>query len=373
MQLFISNGLVIACLLLSIPCLAQNNCIRIQGELDNLPDGKMIFQTRDRKTGKPTALDTVETRQGVFAAVFSKVDYPEPIRIELIHYQHGTQLKRLFAYATKLRYNGGALQQTQFMLEDGVQLNGTLKEEPPRPQPSGEIIIPTSVDRPIVTGRQTQVFYTDTVNFAGITNVAQAKKLIRQHPYSFYYLYALEQRTPQLTDAVFRELFASFDADVQNSRTGKELLAYVNERGSKQLTFATALPDEQGKAKPVLNKNARYNLVVLWASWCGPCRQEIPALKQLHSRYGDGRQLQLVSISVDEKRDAWQKAMAQEKMPWPQLLMTPKTNTFAPEIFQFDGSIPLMLLVNQQAKVVKQLVGYNEKNLATIEAIVALH
>jgi hypothetical protein len=51
--------------------------------------------------------------------------------------------------------------------------------------------------------------------------------------------------------------------------------------------------------------------------------------------------------------------------------MTPSVNMYAKELFQFDGSIPTMLLVDQQGKIVKKVVGYEENNLTTIEALVA--
>ncbi len=61
-------------------------------------------------------------------------------------------------------------------------------------------------------------------------------------------------------------------------------------------------------------------MVVFWASWCGPCRQEIPSLKKLYSAFTNS-DLRIVSVSIDEDRSRWLKAVDEENMPWQQLLI----------------------------------------------------
>ncbi|PIF29685.1 uncharacterized protein DUF4369 [Flavobacterium sp. 9] len=81
------------------------------------------------------------------------------------------------------------------------------------------------------------------------------------------------------------------------------------------------LKDKDGKAYNVKDIVAgkKYILIDFWASWCGPCRKEIPNLKTAYSEYA-GKGFEILSISIDKDEKAWQKALAQENMQWHNLL-----------------------------------------------------
>lgn len=78
---------------------------------------------------------------------------------------------------------------------------------------------------------------------------------------------------------------------------------FLNEKGEK-LMLSSVLP------------KGKYVLVEFWASWCGPCRAEIPHLVKVKKKYPE---FEIVSISIDEKDADWRKALAEEKMTWLQL------------------------------------------------------
>lgn len=79
------------------------------------------------------------------------------------------------------------------------------------------------------------------------------------------------------------------------------------------------LPTPAGENLRLSSLRGQYVLVDFWASWCMPCRAEIPHLKELYAQY-HAAGLEIVSISIDAHTEAWKKAMGQEQMPWKQVM-----------------------------------------------------
>ena len=110
--------------------------------------------------------------------------------------------------------------------------------------------------------------------------------------------------------------------------------------------------DANGKSVKLSDivKNNKYTILEFWASWCGPCRGEIPNLKKAYSKY-KGKGLEIVSVSLDDKSDKWHKALTEEGTQW--------INTNAPDNFKDSyvmsygvSGIPASYLINQKGEIV---------------------
>ena len=90
----------------------------------------------------------------------------------------------------------------------------------------------------------------------------------------------------------------------------------------------------------------KYVLVDFWASWCGPCRREIPNLISLYEKYKN-RNFTIVGVAVNDKPEATLKAIAQDSIPYPQIL---NTQNVAPSLYGFDG-IPYIILIDPEGRI----------------------
>lgn len=126
-----------------------------------------------------------------------------------------------------------------------------------------------------------------------------------------------------------QSVYDQFSTEAKESFYGKilkEKLDEANGGGSKgaQLGKGAKVPDfsftdqatGQTTSLYAQLQGKRYLLFDVWASWCGPCRREIPNFKAMYEQYKD-KGFGVISISADEDNAAWLKALEEEQLPWP--------------------------------------------------------
>ncbi|WP_247233380.1 TlpA disulfide reductase family protein [Telluribacter sp. SYSU D00476] len=352
---------LLALLVVVLACSKHRSEVVIRGDIKDLPAGELLL----RDLGTWRTIDSVQVVDGTFTFSIPADSVPQP-RLVMLSHRDSLGIITLLTFKTGKIHKGKPTTVDVFMLEDGLQISGSY---------AGSYKIHDNVHGmkqylTVTSGRQTMVMYNDTANFPMVKKISQLKELVSRHPYSYYYLYELERRVGRLDNDQFFTVFNRFEEEVKESPTGRELRQYVESRNSKKLDFATVLPDIHQQPKAVLDKDAAIHVVVLWASWCGPCRREIPQLKRVYQAYSGNKAFRMVSISIDESTQAWEKAVAQEQMPWDQLLMTAEAKTYARELFSFDRAVPVTLFIDGKGKLIRKMVGYDEGSQAVYDSII---
>jgi peroxiredoxin len=145
------------------------------------------------------------------------------------------------------------------------------------------------------------------------------------------------------------------------ARTGKtvELL----HKPAPQVTLA-ALDGRNVSIADFRDKKAV--IVTFWASWCGPCRMEMPILRDFYKKRPQAKtDFEILAISLDDDRQAAEIAATELKMPFPVLLDSAHT---AADAYQVQA-IPTLMIVDKDGKVTFGKVGFD----ATLEMQLNAH
>ena len=112
--------------------------------------------------------------------------------------------------------------------------------------------------------------------------------------------------------------FNNFTERVRNSLMGKNAREEIISRkatlsGIPAPTFI--LNDKEGNPVSLESLKGKYVLLDFWASWCVPCRESMPHLKEVYAEYHD-KGLEFLGISTDSDPDDWKQALVEVDAPW---------------------------------------------------------
>lgn len=143
-----------------------------------------------------------------------------------------------------------------------------------------------------------------------------------------------------------------FKANVFKTQAGA---MFIDFSGVDDAGKAVKLSDYVGKGK--------YTLVDFWASWCGPCRREIPNIAKIYEEY-KSKGLEVVGIAVWDKMEDHLSAMKELPITWPQIVNKDE----ATQLYGVNG-IPQIMLIGPDGKIIKRNLFGEEIKAAVEEAM----
>lgn len=149
----------------------------------------------------------------------------------------------------------------------------------------------------------------------------------------------LAKATPAFKATPLMTVINNFLAAAKRSSVGAE---YTNLTMPDLEGAEVSLSDYVGKGK--------YVLIDFWASWCGPCRREMPVLVEAYKKYAD-KGFEIVGVSFDDNHEAWEKGVKELDITWPQMSDLKGWKCEASTVYGIR-SIPSTLLIDPQGKIV---------------------
>ena len=310
--------------------------------------------------GPSNKIDSASTINGNFKISHKWTQNKEPVFLGIYHIDKNG-VKRLFDFTTNAKYKGVPGWSVNVFYSDPVIIiNGNFEMDSPI---KGYILPPNikNVKGPTLkAGKQTEAFYNvdgDLFEKIDDKTIQIISEKIKKYPFSYSLLYSIVENKNNFSAQQVQVFLKLFQGEITKSESYKKLLVYNQKRLTKNAIPLSALEDINGKKSEILNKKFTKHLIVFWASWCGPCRAEIPLLKKAYT--SKNPKTEFISISIDTDKIAWIKAANEEKMSWKQFILD--KNTPAYENFQIrlklNSAIPYSVLVDNNLKILASSVG----------------
>ena len=350
MKAFQASILFSAAVLALTAC--HSNTYKISGAVEGLNDGDTLFITNDLQTGIPT--DTLIVKDGKFElsgetdSTYLCMVYSEK-RNELnapFFIEPGNISIKLVETPGASRVGGTKCNEQWQELNDSVM---TIGKEINR---IAEHIYGNTVDE---MEQQKGMEQIEKLNqrFSAIVVKTTEKNIKNEFGY-----FLLTYYPEELIDNQTRmKLIDKLPDEKQKRPAIQEMLANLKQasESAEGMTIKDfTQPGLDGTPVSLLGEVSKSKITVIdfWASWCGPCRQEMPFMVELYDKYKD-KGLNIIGISLDEDSDAWKAATQQLNIPWVQMSDLKGWENVIAKHFCVT-SIPHTIVVDQQGKILKR-------------------
>ena len=337
----------------------------VKGKIDG--SDSVTFYLQKREAGKTVSIDSAVSRKGTFTMKSGAVDYP--------------QLIQLVAGNTRKR--------TSFYLENSeITVTGSLdslyKAKITGSKTQDEYMKLIGSNKPLSDIYSKYIIKYQAASQAGdAANVAVLQKqidsieteminlqrnFVKNNPASYVSPSILLSLSQDMEAEEIESMVNSLDTSIAalpEIKKLKEKVAVMKTVAVGQKAPDFTLNDVTGKPVALSSKiGSKLLLIDFWAAWCNPCRQENPNVVKVYNEFHK-KGFDVFGVSLDNVKEAWVKAIADDKLVWTQVSDLQRGNSAAAELYSVN-SIPANFLLDETGKIIaRNLRGedlYNKVN-----------
>ena len=123
------------------------------------------------------------------------------------------------------------------------------------------------------------------------------------------------------------------------------------------------LTSHTGESIRLSSYKGKYVLLDFWGSWCGPCINEIPHIKEIWKRYGSREDFELIGMALEYDENKWRDAIEKHSMEWTQVNMSSEKDRLkAVNTIHGIYIYPSLILLDPDGKILAIQLGSNSEN-----------
>ena len=185
-------------------------------------------------------------------------------------------------------------------------------------------------------------------------------KKIKENAQSFASIMPIQQLRPEEYLDIYQALDKGLSEKYPNNEDIKSYHGMVQQAammvartqaikvGNEAPELILPMPNDKDLALSSLR--GKVVLIDFWASWCAPCRKELPNVKRAYEKYKN-KGFEILGVSLDKERVAWLEAISKEGLKWPQVSDLKFWQSEACQVYAVQ-SIPYTVLIDKEGKII---------------------